>query len=270
MANPKIDIDMDDIGSHDVSVDRMRRMKALANTLYRDEIGPKRRFFRPIRAKGLIMAASLLAIVILSASSLYNFNRFIDLKEKVFSAQGHVEANLQRRKNLFANLVNITLNQAAVERQIFSHVADVRAGLNKTNEILSEIAKNPDAVALLNKAKDVGNASPQSLPISSVTSSLSRLLAVVEQYPDIKSSTTYQQLMDKLVEIENRISARRSEYNDAARIYNHSVSVFPWYLLAKVTGFLRVDYFKASDDVIKVPVLSQKSFEQLLPDGGKR
>lgn len=262
MANHKIKLEDYELGSEEINVDRMRRMKALARTLYHEDIVPKRRGFKPIKARGLISAISMLAVIILSVTSLYNFNRFISLQEAVLSAKGHVEANLQRRKNLFANLVNITLNQAAVEKEIFRHVADVRSDLNKTKELLTEIAKNPNAAAFL------GNAAAGK-PTSTIASSLSRLLAVVEQYPDLKSSKTYQQLMDKLVEIENRISERRTEYNDNARMYNHAVSAFPWYLLAKATGFSRFDYFKAGEDVDKVPVLTDKTFERLLPETGK-
>lgn len=262
MADPKIKMEDYELGSEKINVDRMRRMKALVRTLYHEDIAPKRRMFRPIRAKGLISAISLLAILLLSVTSLYNFNRFISLQEAVFSAKGHIEANLQRRKNLFGNLVNITLNQAAVEKEIFRHVADVRSDLSKTKDLLTEIAKNPEAAAVLGG----GTAGK---PASSIASSLSRLLAVVEQYPDIKSSLTYQQLMDKLVEIENRISERRTEYNDNARMYNHAVSSFPWYLLAKATGFSRVDYFKASADVEEVPVLTHKTYERLLPEIGQ-
>jgi len=262
MANQKIKLEDFELGSEDINVDRMRRMKALARTLYHEEIAPKRSRFKPIKARGVISAISMLAVITLAATSLYNFNRFISLQEAVLSAKGHVEANLQRRQNLFANLVNITLNQAAVEKEIFRHVADVRSDLNRTNALLAELAKNPDAAALL------GNTATGK-PASSVISSLSRLLAVVEQYPDLKSSTTYQQLMDKLVEIENRISDRRTEYNNNARMYNHAVSAFPWYLLAKVTGFSRVDYFKADAEVEKVPVLTQQTFERLLPKTGK-
>ena len=258
MANQKIKLEDFELGSEDINVDRMRKMKALARTLYHEDIVPKRRGFKPIRAKGVISVISVLAILILSVTSLYNFNRFISLQEAVFSAKGHVEANLQRRKNLFGNLVNITLNQAAIEEEIFRHVADVRSDLNKTKELLTEIAKDPNALAFLD-SPTAGQST------TTIASSLSRLLAVVEQYPDLKSSTTYQQLMDKLVEIENRISERRTEYNDNARMYNHAVSAFPWYLLAKATGFSRVDYFKASPEVEKVPVLNSNTFQRLLP-----
>ncbi|MEE8484690.1 MAG: LemA family protein [Nitrospinota bacterium] len=265
MANPRIKIEDEDISSEDVSVDRMRRMKALVRTLYQEEIAPKRPFFKPIKAKGLIMAMSVLAALMLSASSLYSFNRFIDLNEKVLSSKGHVETTLQRRQNLFANLVNITLNQAAVEKEIFRHVASVRSDLNRTNELLSEISKNPDVASSLLPG---GMAAQE--PGVSVASSLSRLLAVVEQYPDIKSYSSYLQLMDKLVDIENRIADRRTEYNDNARVYNHAVSAFPWYILARATGFSRFEYFKASENVLEVPVLTPKTFERLLPDGNKK
>ncbi len=257
--------------SEEVRAERIRRMKALVRQMHKEELEPQRKFIPQIRGKSMIAAVSLLAVSLFAVSSLYNYNRFINLGEQVKSNKGHVEAALQRRSNLFANLVNLTLNHAALEEEIFRHVADMRTELDNTNRFLSDILENPEGgagAAQRQKVKEgFGNSS---LSAAAIESSMTRLLAIVEQYPDIQSSLTYQQLMDKLVEIENRIAGRRDQYNDAVRLYNRVISSFPWFLLAKATGFSRYEYYEASEETRKGPILSPRSFERLLPDPVKR
>ncbi len=183
----------------------------------------------------------------------------------MWSAQAHVEAAVQRRINLFANLVNLTLNHAELEREVFRHVADVRQDLQQPSSAGGEKpaliqdpggagseAKTPDLAKLMQEASSGG---------------LSRLLAVVEQYPDIKSSSTYKDLMASLLEIENRIVTFRVEANEEARIYNTLISSFPWYLLARLTGFEIESYYSVGAVAEKIPALTATSFKRLLPDG---
>ncbi len=239
--------------SEEIKAERVRRMKALVRQMSKEELEPQRKFIPQIKGRGLIAAASFIAVILFSVSSLYNYNLFINLGEQVRSSEGHVEAAIQRRSNLFVNLVNLTLNHASLEEEIFRHVADVRTKIDQTNKTLSKIINKPQT----------GSSG------ANIESSLSRLLAVVEQYPNIQSSTTYQQLMDELVEIENRISLRRDEYNEAVRSYNRRISSFPWFILARATGFNRYDYYKATGDISKGPLLSPKTFERLLPKPAK-
>ncbi|MBF0194313.1 MAG: LemA family protein [Magnetococcales bacterium] len=260
---------LDELEQNAANSERMRRMKRMMRELYKDEFESKRFRLRPVKARSLIVFLSFASIIVFGVTTLYNFNRFVNLEERVLTSNGHVEDVLQRRVNLFSNLINLTLNQAALERNIFRHVADVRSNIGK-GIIKQQQAKSAavgavvktNSAATANTAQAVGNQKP-GLP------TMAKLLAVVEQYPKIRTSKTYQQLMDKLVEIENRIATRRDEYNEEVRIYNTLISSFPWYVLAKVTGFKRHEYFHLSygksKGEFKLPDISKHKFKRLLP-----
>lgn len=250
----------------------MRRMKRLMRELYKDEFEKKRFRLPPIKAKSLIVTLSFISIIVFGVTTLYNFNRFVTLEERVMSANSHVEDVLQRRANLFHNLINLTLNQSALEQEVFRHVADVRAHIGKGMSQGAPAGTAP--VASVGQAVDAAGAVDSDDPVVSTMAGLptmARLLAVVEQYPEIRSSVTYQQLMDKLVEIEDRISMRRDEFNEEVRIYNTLITSFPWYILARITGFERYHYFSLSEGmngkVYKVPDASSRLFQRLLPIG---
>jgi LemA protein len=262
-------LELDDMGPDSANSERMRRMKRMMRELYKDEFETKRFRMKPIKARSLIVVLSFLSIIIFGVTTLYNFNRFVNLEERVLNADGFIEAVLQRRINLFSNLINLTLNQAALEQNIFRHVANVRSNIGEgmaqqqgeagAVQALPEASSEAESAAIMNKLPGVP--------------SMAKLLAVVEQYPKIRTSVTYQQLMDKLVEIENRIAKRRDEYNEEVRIYNTLISSFPWYVLARVTGFKRYEYFELGDaekaKTFELPDVSKHEFKRLLPVPGR-
>ena len=271
---------LEDLGPDSANSERMRRMKRLMRELYKEEFEQKRFRLPPIKAKSLIVSLSFVSIIIFGVTTLYNFNRFVNLEERVLSANGHVEDVLQRRVNLFENLVNLTLNQSALEQEVFRHVADVRTSLGKGLARDGEGADGAGAGAAAGAAAAEATPAMDAGMVKQLSGipAMAKLLAVVEQYPEIRSSVTYQQLMDKLVEIENRIAMRRDEYNEEVRIYNTLISSFPWYVLARMTGFERHDYFSLGSaehvEHFKMPDVSSHVFRRLLPvamgenDGG--
>lgn len=206
---------------------------------------------KPLQAGSLILAASLGAVILLFMFTLYSYNKFVELNENVKTAAALVDVAIQRRANLFANLVKITLNHAALEESVFEHVAETRS---KTGEMVP-----PGLAAEADKLKQPLTAALEA------QGPLARLMAVAEQYPDIKSAHTYRQLMENMVEIESRIGMRRDEYNNTVRTYNQRVSSFPWIFLAKLAGFKTYNYFKASDDILNTPAITHKMYEKLWP-----
>jgi LemA protein len=272
---------LDDLEPESDNSERMRRMKRLMRELYKEEFEHKRFRMAPIRAKSLIITLSFASIIVFGVTTLYNFNRFVNLEERVLSANGHVEDVLQRRLNLFENLINLTLNQSALEQEVFRHVADVRSNIGQGVESkAASPAGTLTGVASGESGSVAGSAQGASggglgaiagLSMGSMSGlpSMAKLLAIVEQYPEIRSSVTYQQLMDKLVEIENRIAKRRDEFNEEVRIYNTLISSFPWYVLANVTNFERYDYFSLEGgmnrETFKKPTVSSHVFRRLLP-----
>ncbi|MBF0420473.1 MAG: LemA family protein [Magnetococcales bacterium] len=265
------------LGPETSNSERVRRMKRLLRQLYKDEFSGSRLRLPPFKVKGLVVSLSLLSIVIFGVTTLYNFNIFITFEEKILSAKGHIQDALQRRANLFTNLINLTLNQAALEQEVFRHVADVRAAMAGQERGRKDggVAGDKQPGAGDSKPGESAGAATRAQGLAAAlsgmegASSMAKLMAVVEQYPEIKSSTTYQQLMDKLVEIEDRIISRRDGYNEDVRVYNTLITSFPWYILAHITGFKRYEYFTMDSmnqsDKQVLSNLSSMEFQRLLP-----
>ncbi len=246
--------------------DRMNASKDRLRELYHEEINP--RFSMPhIPGARVILVISLIILTIFSATVLYKFNAFIMMQEEVLAKRGHLEGAFQRRANLFENLLKLTLNHASLEHAVFSHVADARKDIIKKIKLPPEVEasitrslssqKNPNFDDFSNVLKEMSQ--------SGMEQSLGRLLGLAEQYPNIKSSDTYKEMMTSLVHIEDRIAERRMAYQEKVRIFNTEISNFPWYILAEVTRFQRFDYFVAEEVAHRRPEIHRSIFEQLLP-----
>lgn len=144
------------------------------------------------------------------------YNRIQSLDEQVGSAQSQIKVQLQRRADLIPNLVETVKGYAKQETTIFTEVAEARAKLSG--------------------AVQGGNLQQMAEANQALNAPLGRLLAIVENYPDLKSNENFKQLQDQLEGTENRISVARQDYNTAARQYNTFVRTFPYNLTAKVFG----------------------------------
>ncbi len=261
---------MEDLARNASDPSRSSDARLLLRQLFRDEFENKKSRIPPIKGKETIAILSILALFLFGLMVGKKFNRMVTMEESVLSTNGLVINALQRRTTLFSTLVNLTLNQAALEQEVFRHVADVRKALmggSPSDSVKSE----PPADG--NQATDstTTRRPPQeaSSNATGIDPAMAKLLAVVEQYPNIKSSTTYQQLMDKLVEIEDRIIARRAEYNNAVRDYNTYITTFPQYILADIVGFRIYKYSSINKtierDVFHLDNLNLPQFQRLLP-----
>ncbi len=243
--------DLDDLGDAPNS-ERLRRMKEIMRQMNRDEVPVEDLKIPPIKSKLFILGISIASVLLLVSTVLYKYNWFVSAEEDVHSAKGTIENALQLRSNLFSNLVNLTLNQAAMEQETMRYVAEIRARQGKAVE------KNLPVPNPLPGIPGVGGSLPEAL---------ARLFAVVEQYPDIKTSATYKELMNKLVDIENRIHQRRDEFNEKVRIYNAMTITFPWRLVAYLWDFRRYPYFESDPhrpDTLEIS-LGSGSFRRLIP-----
>lgn len=259
--------DLNELDQEQLNDERLRRMKALMRQLYRDEFETKRFKVPPIKGKTMILFVSFISIIIFGVTTLYNYNRFVTLEEIILASKGQVDTAMQFRANLFGNLFNLALNHADVEREVFHHVADARAQIKGGGVADKALAGGPAPGSGTPSVGAATGAAPGMPGMPAMPDVVARLLAIVEQYPDIKSSVTYQQLMDKLVTLEDRVSKRRDELNEAVRIYNTLITTFPWYLLSKAVGFNRYEYFTFnSGDTF----LSADVFDRLLPLPGAK
>lgn len=182
-------------------------------------------------SKGLVALVVVLVVAILLAVSAFgSYNALVGLSEDVQSGQAGIETQLQRRSDLIPNLVNTVKGYATHEDEVFSALADARAQLAGAGSMA-----------------DLADAD------SSLSSALSRLMVVVENYPELKADAQYTALMDELAGTENRIAVARRDYNEQARIYNEKIRSFPTVLVAGMMGFERADYFEASSQAQSAP-----------------
>jgi len=169
----------------------------------------------------------LLAIVAIVVISLYSFvkgtyNRFVVLDEGVKSAWAQVENQLQRRYDLIPNLVETVKGYAKQEHDVLVEVTNARARVGGAQTVPDKIKANNE-----------------------LTSALSRLLVVVERYPELKSNQNFLRLQDELAGTENRIAVERKRYNEAVQAYNVAIRSFPANILAGIFGFQKAEFFEA-------------------------
>lgn len=181
-----------------------------------------------------IIGGVLLLLVMMIAGS---YNGMVASRESVNTAWSKVESQYQRRSDLIPNLVNTVKGAANFEQETLTKVVEARA---KATQIKVD-ANNPDDIAKFQQAQ------------SEVSSSLSRLLAVAENYPQLKATENFKDLQSQLEGTENRITVARNDFNDAARSYNTKIKSFPANLLAGMFGFKERPYFEADADAKKAP-----------------
>ena len=150
--------------------------------------------------------------------------------EEVDNKFAAVDTQLQRRADLIPNLVNTVKGYAKQEQDVINSVTEARAKL-------------AGATTVSDKAK----------ADEELTSALNRLMVVVENYPDLKSSQNFIQLSDELSGTENRIATARRDYNEAVKEYNLKIKRFPTNLMAGMFGYSQRDYFEASEQSKEVP-----------------
>jgi LemA protein len=181
------------------------------------------------QSKAMKIAATALFLVLLSAL-VYYYNYFTVEYYKTSLEKTQIEAELQRRNDLIPNLVKAVNDYMAFENKIFKHAADARSALNSL--------------------KSIPEASPSQL---SLANSLSKFQAVAENYPDLKASATYQNLMKELSDTETRIASARIRYNMVANYYNSRLRMFPGIIFGFVMGFNPVQTFESEKSAKKVP-----------------
>lgn len=182
---------------------------------------------------GCVIAAvgAIVVVVIIIVVALMGMYNSLVTKSQAIDAQwAQVETQYQRRFDLIPNLVNTVKGMMKQEQTVFQAIADARTKYGS--------AKSVDA-----KAAAAGE----------VESALGRLLAVVENYPELKSSQNVTSLMDELAGTENRISVERRRYNELVRDYNTQIKTFPTNMLAGMFGFSEKAYFQSVSGADQAP-----------------
>jgi LemA protein len=180
---------------------------------------------------GLILALLLIVAIILGSAYVRGRNEMVSQKEAIRAAWAQVDNVLQRRTDLIPNLVNTVKGYATHEQKVFDDIASARAQLAGARTPADRIAAN-----------------------GQLDGALSRLLVVVENYPNLKADQQFLKLQDELSGTENRIAVERRRYNEVVQKYNTYIQLFPNSLIASISGFQREDaYFKAEGQAREVP-----------------
>ena len=179
----------------------------------------------------------VIAVVILVAFWFFGTkNSLVSLKEDVEMQQSQIETTLQRRSDLIPNLVATVKGYATHEKEVFTEIADARAKLSGSIE-----SGNIESISEANTALD---------------SALSKLLAISENYPDLKASEQFIALQDELAGTENRIAVARQYYNEKLNTYNTKVQKFPSSIVAGMSGYYPMEYFEADEGAKEVPTVN--------------
>ncbi len=180
-----------------------------------------------------IIVLVVLAVIALITGGMYvsSRNQMVTKNEAVKSAWAEVDVVLQRRSDLIPNLVETVKGFAAQEQTVFHDVDAARAALGGAQTPADKIAAN-----------------------GQLDSAISRLLVIVENYPQLKSNENFLRLQDELAGTENRISVERKNYNDAIKDYNTFIGLFPNSFFAAWAGFQRNNaYFAATEASREAP-----------------
>ena len=179
-----------------------------------------------------VVRLAMVVLVALAALPLTgcSYNKFVSQEEAIKAQWAQVQNQLQRRNDLIPNLVETVKGYAAHEEGVYKDIADARARL------LS--AKSPDETIAAANAQ---------------TGALGRLMAVVENYPQLRANEQFNRLMDELSGTENRISVERMRYNEAIQVYNTSRRQFPANITNRIFSFKDYAFFEAPESAREVP-----------------
>jgi len=185
--------------------------------------------------KGLLIALGALAVIVFFVAVVFGSvmksrNNFVNMDEAIQGQWSQVENQLQRRNDLIPNLVSTVKGYSIHEKDIMENIANARARMAGARTKDDEI--------------DASN---------QMSSALSRLMVVVENYPNLKADQTFMRLMDELAGTENRLSVERKRYNDLVRDYNAMRRRFPSNMVAGMFNFKEAAFFKVPEEAKAVP-----------------
>ncbi len=181
--------------------------------------------------KSTIILASILGIVVALGLWVFSIrNNFVTMEESLNASWSQVENQMQRRYDLIPNLVNTVKGYAKHESGIFEAIAEARARMGG--------AKTPGEKIAASQGME---------------SALSRLMVVVENYPNLKADQQFSRLMDELAGTENRLSVERRKYNESVQLFNTTLRRVPQNMVASLFHFQKKDYFKVEEKAKENP-----------------
>jgi len=180
-----------------------------------------------MKKTGLIV---LIIVVVLVFWGVGAYNRFVTLDESITGQWAQVENVLQRRNDLIPNLVSTVKGYVKHEKDVFKNIADARAKLAGAKTVGEKIQANTE-----------------------IESAVSRLLVIVENYPNLKANENFLRLQDELAGTENRVAIERMKYNEFVKSFNVSVKRFPGNIIAAFAKFSVKDIYFKAEEAAKTP-----------------
>ena len=213
---------------------------------YASKMQPLLAFIREKRIRLLFW----LMLAVVAGGSIYYFNLLVTTEQDVLAAKGKVAALQQRRNDISINLSKAALDYSIHERSVFTAVVALRSLLAEKGE------DNAQIEALIKEIGGGGGAADgaklsEMMAGTGKLSALGRMLAVAEQYPDLKLSSNFNNLMTALIEVEKDLADERIKFNDTVNIYTTNIIRFPLNAYAWIFGFKARPYFEASADASK-------------------
>jgi LemA protein len=179
----------------------------------------------------LIIVGLLILIIVIPYSYIKGtYNSLVTMDESVKGAWAQVENQLQRRYDLIPNYVETVKGYAAHEKEVFLKVTEARSKVAGAGSINEKIQAN-----------------------NQLSSALSRLLVVVERYPELKANTNFIRLQDELAGTENRIAVERRRFNETVKVYNIKIRTFPTNIIAGMFGFEKATFFEVPKERQEAP-----------------
>lgn len=198
-----------------------------------------------MKSKWLIPGIIIGAILLLAMIVVGGYNGLVGQRESVNKTFANLQAQYQRRADLVPNLVNTVKGAANFEKTTLTDVTNARA--KATSITIDPSNATPEQLAQYQQAQ------------GQLSQALGRLLAVTENYPDLKATAAFRDLQVQLEGTENRITVARKDYNDVAAAYNARVQTFPTSLTAGIFGFKTFPYFQADTGAEKAPTVDFQS-----------
>ncbi len=195
-----------------------------------------------MKSRGCLLALIVVAVIVVIVGmwGMGVYNSLVSLDESVRSAWSQVESQYQRRADLVPNLVNTVKGYAQQEKDVILGATEARAKVGQLT-VTKDVLEDPAAFSKFQAAQD------------QLSGALSRLLAVAENYPNLKSNENFMALQTQLEGTENRIAVERQRFNQSVQVYNTTIRRFPGSLIAGFTGFRDKQYFKAKEGAENAP-----------------
>lgn len=196
----------------------------------------------PMKIIGAVLGAVALAVLVVGLWAVGAYNGIVGKSEAVKTAWAQVENQYQRRADLVPNLVEVVKGSSKFEKETLTAVVEARAKVGQVT-LGKGVLEDPAAFKKFEEAQ------------GGLSSALSRLMVVVEKYPELKSTQGFRDLQVQLEGTENRVTVARMDFNNSAQDYNTAIKRFPGSLVAGFGHFSERPYFQAAPEAAKAPVV---------------